>query len=54
MNFIKIIEDIENELALIYMPGAIHYIDDHYDNAWSSAIDRFDLSPIEANRNQQR
>lgn len=42
MNFSKITEEIENELSIVYMPNAIQYIDNNFDNAWSKALDRFD------------
>lgn len=40
--YCEIIKDIENELSIGYLPGAINYIDDKYEGAWSKAIDRFD------------
>lgn len=42
LNFSKLIGDIENELELHYLPGAIRWIDEKYDGAWSKAIERFD------------
>lgn len=42
--YAKLIQEMEGELNLIYEPGAIAYIDEHFDNAWSNAIDRFDIA----------
>ncbi len=42
MVFSKIIQDIEDELNFMYLPGAIQYMDDTYDFAWSKAIRRFE------------
>lgn len=38
----NLIATIENELKFEYVGGAIRYIDEHYDGAWTKAIDRFD------------
>lgn len=40
--FSKIIDKIESQLANKYLPRAINWCDEHYDNAWSNAITRFD------------
>ena len=44
LNFIDIINQIENEINIVYIPGAIKYCDDHFDNAWSKAIDTYEAA----------
>jgi hypothetical protein len=39
---LKLIDEIENELVMEGWPEAIVWVDKHYSNAWSIAIDRFD------------
>ncbi len=39
----QIVEEIETE----YLGGCIAWCDEYYDNAWTKAIDRFDLSLTE-------
>lgn len=40
--FSKLIQSVENEINLAYIPGAIAYVDANSDSAWSKAMDRFD------------
>jgi hypothetical protein len=54
MSFVKIIETIENELHIAYMPGAIQYIDKNYDDAWSKAIDAFEAAINSKNEDKIR
>lgn len=46
LEFDKIIRTIESEIAFDYLPGAIHWADRNYRNAWSLAIDRFESALI--------
>jgi hypothetical protein len=39
----RILDDIENELKLFYQFEAIRFIDEHYEGAWSKAMDRWEL-----------
>lgn len=41
-NFSKLIHKIESELKLYYQSGAIKYIDENFDGAWSKEIDKFE------------
>lgn len=40
--FLQLINSIEGELKIEYLGGAIRWIDETENNAWSDAIDRFD------------
>jgi len=41
MGFLKIIEEVESSIESRYIPGAIRWADETFDNAWSKAIDSF-------------
>lgn len=43
MNFLKLINEIESELKIEHVGGAISWADKKYNNAYSNAIDRFDI-----------
>lgn len=47
----KMVEEIENTLAIAYFPGAIQYIDDNYNCAWSNAINIFEVSMMRSLEN---
>ena len=53
MGLAQVIEEIEAELAIHYLPGAMQYIDKHYSNSWSRAIDRLQLAMMEAGQNKE-
>lgn len=40
--FSKMIREIECEISNDYLPGAIKWVDNNYESAWSNAIERFD------------
>lgn len=42
MGFFEIVNSIERELGSVYLGGAIKWIDEHKDNAWSKEVDLFD------------
>lgn len=44
MKFTEIINAIEAELNAEYLPECIQWCDANFENAWSNAIDRFDLA----------
>ena len=44
INFIRLINTIESELAMEYWPGAIAWCDENFGEAWSNAIERFEKS----------
>ena len=44
VKFSDIILTIEKNIEMEYLPGAIKYINTHYNDAWSKAIDRFDTA----------
>jgi hypothetical protein len=46
LGFSEVIRSIETELAEKYLPGAIAWIDENRNNAWSNAIDKFDRALI--------
>jgi hypothetical protein len=48
LGFSTLIRKLEAELSEQYLPGAIQWCDDHMNNAWSRAIERFEKALIKA------
>lgn len=48
LGFMEIINAIEAELSAEYWPGAIHWADDNFDDAWTKAILRLQNAIDEA------
>lgn len=46
----EIINAIEAEIEPLYLPGAILWANQNYDNAWDKAVDRFDRALTVAKR----
>jgi hypothetical protein len=42
LGFVQLINRIEAEIHVAYIPEAIRWCDEKFNNAWSNAIDRFD------------
>lgn len=48
--FIHLIDTVQKNTKAIVLQGAMKWIDENYDEAWSKAMDRFDLALAEAIR----
>ena len=48
--FSKLIEEIETEIEIKYLPGCIRWSDENYNNAWSSAINEFEKALLTKNK----
>jgi hypothetical protein len=44
LGFGELIRTIESEIKTEYLPGAIQWADENFDDAWSMALNRFDAS----------
>lgn len=44
----NIVEETEAAISFEYLPGAINWADEHFNNGWSHAIDVFDAACVKA------
>lgn len=46
--FRDLIESTEKEIEMQYIGGAIKWVDEKYDSAWSKAMDKFEMALVKA------